>query len=235
MRISRSIYLPQSGATVHKFWRAYNREFFLALDSMKDLYLAAVSKALIHKSVASGVKLHGFCIMSNHAHILLKYSGGLKNFSSFMRIAHSRFGQSFNKITGRQGPVAYDRPKTPLVQESTWNQMRVQFYIEANPLRAKMVKNLKLYKYSSFRFYAWGIKSEFSKSLCIPQWYLDLGSSAKLRQSRYRSLFNKYLKEILSKDLQFTVGKFIGDFLWIEQRSALLLNRTQLFKPSESG
>lgn len=226
MRIPRVSFLPQSGGLVHKFWRAHNREFLLKSDAIKVLYLKKLFAALKHSSVKSEVEIHAYCIMSNHAHVLARYRSVSEMLSTFMRIAHSHFGQTFNRLHKRQGAVAYDRPKTPLVQESLWNIMRVHFYIEANPLRAGMVKNLKLYQFSSFAFYAWGVKSEFSSSLTVPAWYLGLGRTNEVRQSRYRSLFQQYLSEIVLKIPGFTKTRFIGDTLWVhlaEEHLSLVL------------
>jgi hypothetical protein len=58
--------------------------------------------------------------------------------------------------------VAYERPKTLQVQPGLTNEMRVHFYIESNPLRGRMLKNLKLYKFSSFAYYAWGKTNDYT-------------------------------------------------------------------------
>ncbi len=222
MREPRHQSLPQDGGMVHKFWRAHNREFLLEQNKVKDLYLRYTFEAIAHRSVESKVQVHAFCVMSNHCHQLTSYQGSSKVLSSYMRIAHSRFGQTFNRLMNRQGAVAYDRPKTPLVQPDAWHQMKVHFYIEANPLRANMVKNLKLFQFSSFRFYAWGIKDEHSKNLVAPEWYTNLGSTPKQRQAKYRSLFDAYTKEMRQRYEPYTLGHFIGDAGWVYlQKQAL--------------
>lgn len=74
----------------------------------------------------------------------------------------------------------------------------VHMYIEANPLRARKVKSLlelKNYKYSSFGYYAYGVKNRFTKNLTSPLWYIDLGKSPLERQSAYRKLFEQFLDE----------------------------------------
>ncbi len=215
MRISRKKLLPQTGGSIHKFWRTHNKEFLLEKSEVKKLYLENTFFAINHKSVKNNVSIHAFCIMSNHVHESISYKDSTQDLSSYMRIAHGRFGNIFNKISNRQGAVAYDRPKTPLIQPNMWHEMRVHFYIEANPLRAKMIRNLKMYSYSSFRFYAWGIKDEFTKKLTVPKWYLALGKTSKDRQSKYRSLFEKYLKETLVYTAIYTKSKFIGDPTWV--------------------
>lgn len=224
MRISRKILLTQNGGFVHKYWQAHDRQFLLLDPAVKNLYLKSTAFALKHKSVQEEVKLHAFCVMSNHAHQLLSYKSTSHFLSNYMRLAHSRFGQIFNKWHNRAGAVVCGRPKTPLVQPNQWHLMRVHFYIESNPLRAKMVRNLKLYKASSFRFYAWGITDDLSRNLDTPEWYLKLGNTARDRQSKYRKLFDRYLRETkgAAPQASLTHELFLGDLFWVlECRNSL--------------
>src|SRR5690606_30001750 len=97
--------------------------------------------------------------------------------------------------------------------------MRVHFYIEANPIRAGLCKfeNLQTYKYSSYKFYAFGFEDEFTSVLTIPEWYLKLGKTAKERQRKYRALFREYLKnsnEGISAS-PISESNFIGTISWI--------------------
>ncbi len=220
MRPSRRMLLSQNGGLVHEFWRAHNREYLMSEPRAKLLYLRSLFRALRHKSVNSEVMIHSYCIMSNHAHMVVRYKNASQKLSDFMRVAHCVFGQTLNKIYKRQGAVAYDRPKTPLVQEQLRNVMRVHFYVEANPLRARMVRDLKLYEYSSYSFYAWGKVNEFTSRLTAPEWYMELGKTAKARQSRYRSLFNHYLDEVMKRSRELTGGRFIGSEEWVSERDA---------------
>ena len=93
--------------------------------------------------------------------------------------------------------------------------MRVHFYIEANPMRAKMHKleNLKLYQFSSYAFYAFGMKNKFTQLLSIPQWYMKLGKNMLERQAKYRKLFREYLLEKGIDNLPFFT-LFVGSKQW---------------------
>jgi len=136
--------------------------------------------------------------MDNHVHMLCGYKNGVENLSNFMRLAHGIFGLRYNQLVGRAGKVAVERPKTPQVEIGSRYEMEVQFYIEANPLRARMVKGLqglRSYNYSSYGHYAHGDESEFTECLVKPRWYLRLGRTAMQRQAKYRNLFKEYLNE----------------------------------------
>ncbi len=168
-------------------------------------------------SVSSKVKLHTYCLMDNHAHMQMSYDDDSSYLSSFMRVSHARFGQTFNKIFGRSGKVANERPKTPLIENSE-HCMRVHFYIEANPVRANMVslEKLKFYKYSCYKFFAHGIKDSWSKLLTLPEWYVTLGKTPRSRQSKYRKLFLKYLTSELFGS-KWMYAKYIGSPMWQDQ------------------
>jgi putative transposase len=220
MRIPRKLILHQPGGLVHKFWRAHNREFLLRDPEVKALYLSSMKRALEHRSVNGAVKLHSFCMMSNHDHTLVHYQSTSDDLSTFMRVGHSIFGQAYNRTHDRQGPVAYERPKTLLVQPDLTNEMRVHFYIESNPLRAGMLMNLKLYKFSSFAYYAWGRTSEYTTLLTVPRWYAELGATPEARQAKYRSLFDEYLREAEQHLARLRHVRFIGDPDWVSVREA---------------
>lgn len=218
MRIPRSIQLHQEFGFVHKYWRCHNREFLLEDSDVKNTYMNCTKYALLHKSTDQNVNLHSYCLMDNHTHMQMSYNGSSGWLSSFMRISHAKFGLSFNRTHKRSGKVANERPKTPLI-ENTEHLIRVHFYIEANPVRANKIplEKLRFYKYSSYRFYAYGIKDQWTELLTIPEWYLGLGQTAAERQRKYRKLFLEYLQESLSKKSQEMLQLFIGSPLWKEK------------------
>lgn len=55
--------------------------------------------------------------------------------------------------------------------------------IERNPLRAKMVKDLKEYKFSSFNFYAYGEKDDIINTDPL---YVELAQDLQIRMKLYR-------------------------------------------------
>ncbi|MGE3975598.1 MAG: transposase [Bdellovibrionales bacterium] len=180
---------------------------------MKSLYLQSLKDALKTHNKESALEIHAYTCMDNHFHNLMNYLKESSKLSSFLRQAHALFGSRYNRIHKRSGKVAEGRPKTSLI-ENTDHQMRVHFYIEANPLRAGKCteKQLRAYKYSSYRFYAYGIEDEFTDILTIPDWYIALGSTPQERQAKYRNLFQEYLK-----DTNFTnfFAPFIGSPIWV--------------------
>ena len=222
MRVSRTAQLHEKSGFVHKFWRCHNREFLLQSQEVKELYFKCTEKALNHPSVSKNVHIHSYCLMDNHTHMEMSYKDDSTHLSSFMRIAHSHFGATFNRLKKRSGKVANERPGTPLIQDEE-HMMRVHFYIEANPIRAKMCtyEKLKFYKHSSFKFYAFGIRDQWSHLITIPQWYINLGKTAKQRQAKYRKLFKLYLEKDIGGS-KWMFAPFIGTPYWQNKKMNMM-------------
>ncbi len=178
MRVSRYQVLSQPIGSVHLFWKCHNSEYLLDRAGAKNLFFQSLIRGLKHRGSDDSVKLQSFCLMSNHVHQQMSYSAGAAKLSHVMRVAHGTFGMRFNRAFNRSGKVANERPKTPLIN-GVESEMRVHFYIEANPIRAGMVKpeKLRFYFWNSYRFYAHGEVDEWTQHITPPQWYIDLGKA----------------------------------------------------------
>jgi len=116
-----------------------------------------------------------FCLMPNHFHFLIKQltDGGI---TEFMR----RFIHSYTKYRNvkynHQGPL-FNGAFRAVLMESDEQLIHVSRYIHLNPLVSMMVKDLKLYPWSSYHEYI-GLsndpriaKDEILKFFKIPQDY----------------------------------------------------------------
>lgn len=237
MRLSRQLTLPGSGFFVHKIWRFHNCSFGLKGAGVRELFLKCVIHALNHRSVAGKVKVSAFCVMSNHAHQLIYTDGKSTWLSKFLQISLTKFARIYNDINERSGAVGNGRVKALEIQQSASALMRAHMYIEANPVRAgtREFENLKLYKGSSFRFYAYGDLDEFTGNLQIPEWYLLLGETPAARQAAYRSIFKAFLEESRTgKSLyeEMELGHFFGELIWVQEklrevRNSIILARNR--------
>ena len=186
----------------HKMWRGHNREPVLEDPTDKASYLQHLNDTRTN-DIADVVLWFSFCLMTNHAHETgavapddddkSDFSAGITALGTWMRNAHSRFGQQFNRRYNRQGKVAYDRPKTTELDDDE-GVLRAMFYGDANPVRAGMVSHPSRYQHSSHRFYAYGEKSDATRGLTPPPAYQRLGRTAKARQKKYRQRCDQYLR-----------------------------------------
>ena len=95
-------------------------------------------------------KVHAFCLMTNHVHLLLEptdrpLSTGVHRFAS-------RYAQHFNKKHKRRGYVFQGRFRSILVEDGTYLRRLVR-YIHLNPVDAKMCKLPDQYPWSSYKAY----------------------------------------------------------------------------------
>ncbi|MFH1017091.1 MAG: transposase [Pseudomonadota bacterium] len=214
-RLPRSLLL-EPGLSLHKVWRGHNREWNLSEPTEKLTYLSMLNEEIVKQ----WSQLRALCLMSNHSHEVYSLDN-VEEFSVFMRRHHGRYGQFFNKRHNRCGQVAQDRPKTPAIQDED-QEMRVTFYVHANPLRARMVKDANQYPWSTHRLYAFGKRAIWMKNVRFPKWYMELGRTWDMRQGQYRKLFDAFLRtEGFIKQNFSQYG--IGDLRWCSRRRCGIL------------
>ena len=101
------------------------------------------------------LEMIAYCIMNNHAHILVK-TEDIKKLSKYMQKVNTIYAQYYNYMEGnRVGYVFRDRYKSEPILDRRQLIQCVK-YIHRNPVKANMVKNEKEYKYSSYQQYRTG-------------------------------------------------------------------------------
>jgi len=97
-----------------------------------------------------GIVVHNYCLMSNHYHLLIEIQH--ENLSKFMRQLNMNYAIYFNKKYKRTGHLWQGRYKSWYVTDEAY-LYTLMCYIEQNPLKAGMVKELEHYPYSSFHYF----------------------------------------------------------------------------------
>jgi len=97
-----------------------------------------------------GYRVHAFCLMSNHIHLLLQ--AGDVPLSKGMQNLAFRFTRWINVREGRSGHLFQGRYKAILVDADGYLQELVR-YLHFNPVRAAMVTAPSGYRWSSHRAY----------------------------------------------------------------------------------
>jgi putative transposase len=188
MRYSRGLILPAL-AIFHFIWRCINGEKFMGSNRKKAMFLDSFFGFI--GRARNQVKVFAFCVMSNHFHKASQLKKDCRPMSDWARSALSSFAQRLNRSIGRKGPVGQDRPKTIVCQDRR-ALMRLMFYIDWNPVRAGLVSHPSEYRFSSYRYYAYGEVNEWTRHLTPPDWYVELGDTPEQRQKLYRFLCDEY-------------------------------------------
>ncbi len=93
------------------------------------------------------VKLYGYCLMPNHFHMVVRPGKG-EDLSRWMQWLMTSHVRRYHRHYESSGHVWQGRFKSFMVQEDN-HLLMVLRYIEANPVRAKMVESAKGWKWSS--------------------------------------------------------------------------------------
>jgi len=124
---------------------------------------------------------HVYCLMSNHYHLLIETS--TPTLSKGMKYLNGTYTQYLNRKHRRVGHVFQGRFKAILVQKDAY-LLELARYIVLNPVRARMVRHVRDWPWSSYRAtagYAQGAP-------CLTtDWVLaGFAKTRKVAQSRYR-------------------------------------------------
>lgn len=128
----------------HVIVQGLNRQFIFN----KHDYIEKYKKIIKYKLGESNIRILAYCIMSNHAHFLI-YSEKCEYISKFMQKIDTSYSIFYNKENERVGYVFKDRyySQDILDKKHLYNCLK---YIHNNPIKAKIVKSMSEYKYSSY-------------------------------------------------------------------------------------
>lgn len=180
------------GMPYHVIQRGNNRQVCFFAEEDYRFYLECLKEALDKYHC----DCHAYVLMINHVHLLLtpETSEGI---SRVMQSVGRRYVQYINYTYRRTGTLWEGRFKSSLVDADNY-LLTCQRYIELNPVRADMVNSPDEYKWSSYRYNAFGKEDAL---LTEHVNYLLLGKTDVERHKQYRELFryqldNKTLHEI---------------------------------------
>jgi putative transposase len=116
----------------------------------KDGDFLAFEKILGQGIERFDMRICGYCIMSNHWHLLLwpKQDGDLSGFMRWITLTHTQRYHVAHGTTGI-GHLYQGRYKSFPVQDDSY-YLTVMRYIESNPIRAKIVSSADEWPWSSY-------------------------------------------------------------------------------------
>jgi putative transposase len=126
----------------HVTQRGNARQVILADDADRITYL----ELLRQYSQLLGLSVLGYCLMSNHVHLIAVPQTG-DALSRTLRNAHGRYASYWNARQSSTGHVWQGRfYSCPLGESHLWAALR---YVELNPVRAGIVPAAELWRWSS--------------------------------------------------------------------------------------
>ncbi len=204
----RPLRIEFEGACYHIISRGNNRgmifrtkedyhDFLELLEQLSDRFL---------------ITIYAYVLMGNHYHLLLKTRQ--ENLSRAMQWLGTSYTRRFNIRNKQSGHLFQGRFKSILVENESYF-LNLSCYIHGNPLRAKMVKRLVDYTWSSYPYYAYAEKKQpdwlYTKSI------LSLFGKGRDTHLGYREKVQNYFDENESVWENVKFGFIYGSQSFIDQ------------------
>ncbi len=166
----------------HIICRGHNR--YRIFNLFKDYH--TYKNILLNYKKRFSYDLFHYCLMPNHIHLLLKISKG-GDLPHLMQCVTQSYAKHYKRSYRHIGNLFQGRYKSLYIDKDGY-LLECARYIERNPQRAKIVKDLSEYRFSSFNFYVKGKKDNIITANPL---YMELSSD---KQERMK-LYNEYLLE----------------------------------------
>lgn len=209
--------MPRRARTVfpgiphHVTQRGNNRQDIFFTDEDRQLYLALFKQhALDH-----GLSLLGYCLMTNHVHIIAVPDESDSLARTFGR-THFKYAQILNHLHERSGHLWQDRFFSCALDPV--HLIRAMAYIEMNPVRARLARNPWDYPWSSARAH---LQSSDSTGL------LDMAAWRKMKVGDWKQTLSRAFDKPFSEtiDLHLRRGRPLGSDSFISKLEALTGHR----------
>jgi len=180
--MARPLRLEFSGALYHVTSRGDGRDDIYVDDADREEWLDVLGE------VCERFKwlVRAYCQMTNHYHILVETPDG--NLSRGMRQLNGVYTQRFNRAHRHLGHVFQGRYKAVIVQKDAY-LMELARYIVLNPVRVRMVRSAREWRWSSYRATA---GQEHCPAWLSRDWLLAaFGRKISVAESAYREFVSQ--------------------------------------------
>jgi putative transposase len=141
--MARPLRLELSGGIYHVTSRGDGQEDIYLSDADREAWLETFGAVCERFNWVC----HAWCQMTNHYHILIETPEA--NLAQGMRHLNGVYTQRYNRTHARVGHVFQGRYKAIMVERDSY-LLELARYVVLNPLRAKMVKRLEAWPWSSY-------------------------------------------------------------------------------------
>ena len=142
--MARGTRFEAAGTTWHLMARGNRGQFIFERPADNRYFLKLLGETL----QLFGWQCLGYCLMSNHYHLIIKTPQ--PNLSRGMRYLNGRFAQYSNHVHERYGHLFHDRFRSEPVDDDSYLATLLQ-YIALNPVRAGLADHPGQWQWSSWR------------------------------------------------------------------------------------
>ena len=142
--MSRPLRMEFAGAFYHVTSRGDQRGAIFVTEHDRAEFLAM----LAHVVALYGWRVHAWCQMTNHYHLLVETP--VPNLCRGMQQLNGQYSAQFNRSNRRVGHVFQGRYKAIFIERASY-LLEVARYVVLNPVRASMVRSAADWPWSSYR------------------------------------------------------------------------------------
>jgi putative transposase len=221
--MARSLRVEFTGAVYHVMARGNERKAIFRDDRDRQRFLDTVAEVVER----FGVRLHAYCLMSNHYHLLLDTpQANLSHTVGWLQVTYT---VRFNRRHRRSGHLFQGRFKAQLIEADEYAQGLVE-YVHLNPVRPRR-KNERLakerateldaYRWSSHRVYA-GLQRNPPGWLC-QDWLHYWGDAPTTAHREYCKSLARWFEWVVENPWDKLVGGLVlgGDRLLAKANAQL--------------
>jgi len=168
--MSRSARKKSSSGIYHVMLRGINKQTIFEDDEDNERFLYTLAET----RKVSGFELYAYCLMGNHAHMLIRVLN--EDLDRIFRRLGASYVFWYNRKYGRTGHLFQDRYKSEVIENDRYF-VAVLRYIHRNPIKAGMCKTPDEYKWSSYSEYVHGqslVDCEYALSIIGDSGFITL-------------------------------------------------------------
>jgi REP element-mobilizing transposase RayT len=210
--MTRPLRIAYPGAFYHITSRGNEKKDIYKSDRDRKKFLAYLESA----TERYGARIHVYCLMSNHYHLLMETPDG--NLSEIMRHINGAYTNYYNVKRGRGGHLFQGRYRALLVEVDEYAE-ELSRYIHLNPVKAGIAKKPEDYIWSSYQDYIGTRKP--------PQWLVQdfilsyFSEKEVTARRRYKEFCEKTPVQNVRNPLQEVIGStFLGSQAFIDEIKA---------------
>ena len=171
----------------HIVQRGHNREVVFVEATDYRYYISTLKEW----KEELNIKVYGYCLMTNHVHLIIDPGKEETNLGKLMKRLAGRQTRYVNHLERRTGSLWEGRYKSSPIETDTY-LLACNRYVELNPVSAGMVNKTEDYEWSSYRQKA-GIEAEIW--IDSDPAYIGLSDDKAERMRHYKNYINRDIPE----------------------------------------
>ncbi|HUI05809.1 MAG TPA: transposase [Verrucomicrobiae bacterium] len=214
--MARPIRVEFEDAVYHVMARGNERRAIFRDDGDRDVWLKTLSETVDR----FGVRMHAYCLMPNHYHLLLETPhANLTQAAGWLQVTYTI---RFNRRHRRSGHLFQGRFKAQLVDADAYAVSLVR-YLHLNPVRPRRRSDrLPSERFPEFSRYPWSSHQDYAGLRRPPDWL-------SLDWLRYWGATVTHARRAYQQDIRRAFGQLVTS-PWVNLRGGLVLGSEALWQ-----